>query len=413
MPESAPSQIKKKERTGSVQQVHVLNADEVQRRSHLAQLRRRKLTLISFVLMVLLPLAAVASYYFAVAADRYSVEAKFAIRSPGASSPSDFLGMVASVSTATSTGTDSYIVVDFIESRDLVDRLEEKIDLRAIYDTPLADPLMRLDSTSTKEDLVDYMARMVSVYYDTSSQILTLEVQAFTPEGAQTVSAAILEICDELVNKISEKIRQDTMRSAETEVARVEAVLDDHRRALAAFRDAQQDIDPAASVGSQMQLLGALEAELASARARLQSLTGFLNDDAPSVRILRGQIEAMEEQLEVQRARLGSGDLPDTPGGAVDDAATSLSDRVGTYEDLAVDLEFLQQAYFTALASREAARIEAGRAQRYLAAFVQPSLPEKALYPNRALNTLIFGCFALMLWAMGLMMVYVIREHSS
>ncbi len=393
--------------------MHVLNADEVHKRSHLAQRRRRRLTLISFVLLVLLPLSGVGYYYFAVAADRYAVEAKFAIRSPGAAAPSDFLGIVASVSATSSTATDSYIVVDFIESRDLIDRLEEKIDLRALYDTPLADPLMRLDSTTTKEDLVKYMSRMMSVYYDTSSQILTLEVQAFTPEGAQTVTAAILEICDELVNKISEKIRQDTMRSAEEEVARVETVLDGHRRALAAFRDTQQDVDPAASAGSQMQLLGVLETELASARARLTSLTGFLNDDAPSVRILRGQIEAMEEQLDVQRARLGSGDAAGVQATIPENNVTSLSDRVGTYEDLAVDLEFLQQAYFTALASREAARIEAGRAQRYLAAFVQPSLPEKSLYPDRVLNTLIFGGFAVMLWGMGVMLVYVIREHSS
>jgi capsule polysaccharide export protein KpsE/RkpR len=50
-----------------------------------------------------------------------------------------------------------------------------------------------------------------------------LEVQAFTAEDAERVSAAILEICDALVNEISALARLDAMRSAEKEVARVEA----------------------------------------------------------------------------------------------------------------------------------------------------------------------------------------------
>ena len=69
-----------------------------------------------------------------------------------------------------------------------------------------------------------------------------------------------------------------------------------------------------------------------------------------------------------------------TPNPASDNTLTS---RVGTYEDLAIDLQFLQKAYVTALASREAARLEADRAQRYLAAFVKPATPQRSTYPKR------------------------------
>ncbi|WP_370231844.1 hypothetical protein [Cognatishimia sp.] len=413
-PKVAPQQ-EKKPAEAPAPNVHVLNASEVQKRSYTAQRRRRRLTLASFVLLVLAPLAAVIYYYTTLAADRYAVETKFAIRSVSGAAPTDFLGIVSSVSSATSTTSDSYIVVDFIESRDLVDRLNERLDLVAIYNHPNADVLTRLDPEKSIEDVVSYLQRMVSVYYDTSSQIITLKVQAFTPEDATRVSAAILEICDALVNEISERERQDAMRSAEKELARVEVKLDEHRKALTAFRQSQQDIDPAASAGAQIQLLGELEGRLADAQARLASLTGFLDSDAPSVRILQSQISAIEQQLETQRNRLGSGltstsDTGDNTSGIGND---TLTERVGTYEDLAVDLQFLQQAYVTALTSREAARIEADRAQRYLTAFVKPAVPERSLYPKRVQNILIFAGFALMLWGIAVMIVYVIREHSS
>jgi len=392
--------------------VHVLNANEVHRRSRKAQRRRRIISIFSFMICVALPVV-LAVYYFALlAADRYAVETKFAIRSPSATGSMDIMGLVTGMSSATSTTTDSYMVVDFIESRDLIDRLEAQMDIRAIYSKPEGDWLMRLDADATKEDLVEYMSKVISIYFDTSSQILTLEVQAFTPEDAEAVSAAILDISDDLVNEISDRARQDTMRSAEREVARIETLLAEHRRQLAAFRQAEQDIDPAASALEQIGLLGGLERELAGARTRLSSLTEFLSDAAPSVRILQSQIEAMEAELAEQRSRLGTGQTQsDTTGSAV--AGGTFTDRVAIYEDLAVDMEFLQQAYLTALAAREAARLEADRQQRYLAAFVRPSLPERALYPQRTQSILIFAGFALMFWAIGVMLVYIVREHSS
>lgn len=415
MDSEAASQKEKKPVKTQAQNVHVLNSNEVQKRSHNAQRRRRRWTLASFVLFVLVPLAAVIYYYIAVASDRYAVETKFAIRSVSGSAPADFLGIISTASTASSTTTDSYIVVDFIESRDLIDRLSDRVNLVDIYSNSNADFLTRLDSDKTVEDVVTYMQRMISVYFDASSQIITMEVQAFTPEDAQEVSAAILEISDALVNEISERARLDAMRSAEKEVARVEKQLDDHRRALNEFRQSQQDVDPAASAGAQIQLLGQLEAQLADNRARLESLKGFLNDDAPSVRILKSQIEAIEQQLDSQRNRFGSGAQTSLSGSSNLEASSSatLTTRVGTYEDLAIDLQFLQQAYVTALASREAARLEADRAQRYLAAFVKPATPQRSTYPKRIQNILIFASFATMLWGIGLMIVYVIREHSS
>ncbi len=408
--ETAPAKEK------SAPKIHVLNAGEIHRRSHRAQRFRRFVTAFSFAIFVLLPAAFVTYYYLAISVDRYIVESKFAIKSPGSAAPTDLLGIVSGVSTATSTISDSYMLVDFIESRDLVDQLEDRLDLRAMFSDSTIDPLMRLDADSTKEDLVKYLSRVVSVYFDTSSQILTLQVQAFSPQDAQTISAAILAICDDLVNTVSERARLDTMRSAVGEVTRIELLLAAHREKISAFRQSQQEVDPTAAVGQQMVLLGKLEGEMANARAQLGSLAGVLNDESPSVKSLKRKIAAMESELQRQRSKIGTGTQKIGTLGtadAIQGIAPTLTSQIGVYEDLVVDLEFLQQAYFTALASREAARIEADRMQRYLAAFVKPSLPEKSLYPKRTANILIFIAFAIMLWSIGVMLVYVIREHSS
>lgn len=379
-----------------------------QRKRWSAQQWRRFWVYVTFVPCVVLPLALAALYFHSYAADRYAVEMKFAVKSPLSGGSSDFLGLMTGVNSSSSTTTDSYIVVDFIESQDLVQMLEDRIDLRAIYSKPADDMLMRFDPTLPKEDFAEYLARMVTVYYDVSSQIITVEVQAFTPEEAKAVAELVLKLCGDLVNDISERARLDTVRIAEEAVLRAENNLRDQRRKLAEFREHEQDIDPGRSVEAQNVLLGRVQGELADAETRMATLREFLSEDAPSVRYLQSQIDSLKLQLAEQKGKLGVGAIAGAQGDGI-----TLTARVGAYEELSVDLEFLQNAYVSSLASLEAARLEADRQQRYLAAFVLPKVPEKAIYPNRVLNIFVVFIFALMAWGLAVMTIYIIREHAT
>ena len=372
------------------------------RRTTLQQWRRR-LAIFTFVPFVILPVLLGIAYFGFIASDRYSVEVKFAIRSPTGFSPTDMIGMVTGASTAGSTILDSYIVSDFVESGELLDQLEKRIGIRAIYDNDAADFLMRFDGSNSREDFLDYFSWMRSVYFDTSSQVITLEVQAFTAEDAQLVAREILLLTEELINRLSEQARLDTVRTAESEVARVEKGLRAKRLAVSAFRERHQDIDPLASVGTKQTIVAALENELAASVSERDALLKRLSPSSPQIRIKNDKINALRAQIIDQRARLGSG---------TDETSESLTKRVGAYEELKVDLEFLERAYVSALSSLEAARLEADRQQRYLATFVRPAVPEEAIYPRRALNILLVVIFSVMGWGISVMVVYIVREHA-
>ena len=372
-----------------------------------AQRWRRFLVGVTFIPFVLVPIVLATIYYVYYASDRYAVEFKFAIRSPNSSMPSDLLGLVAGASSSGSTVVDSYIVSDFIKSRGLIDKLEKRIDLRAMYARKDADFLMRFDGSPFKEDFVKYMQNMISVYYDSSSQIMTVEVQAFTPEDAKSVADEILYLSGQLVNEISARARQDTVRAAQNEVKRTEQLLRDHRETVAKFREKEQEIDPTKSVEAQVVLLGRLTGKLTDAKTRLASLREFLSKDAPAVKILESQIKSLEAQVTSQKANMGGG-ASDQPAGK-----QTLTAQVGAYEKLSVDLEFFQRAYLSSLVSLESARLEADRQQRYLASFVVPTLPERALYPERALNIGLVVALALMSWGIAVMLVFIVREHIT
>ncbi len=358
----------------------------------------------SFVLLVIMPIVLSAVYFGFIASDRYAVEIKFAVRSPSGDGGSDLSGLMSGMSSGGITTVDSYMVTDFLKSRDLIDKLEARIDLRGMFDREGIDYFSRFSRTRPKEEFIKYLEWRINPYFDNSSQIISVEVQAFSAEDAKRLASEVLALSGELVNEVSERARLDTVRSAEEDVRRNEMLLRDHRAKMAQFRDDGQDIDPTRSVEAQQQLLGRLEGELSQKQTMLATLLEFLNVDAPRVKFLDSEIAALESQVAMQRARLGA-------GGGAGEGAETLSQRVSNYEELAVDLEFLQRAYVSSMTSLEAARLEADRQQRYLAAFVLPSLPEKAIYPYRFLDVVLVGVLAFMAWSITVLFGAIIREH--
>lgn len=385
-----------------------------------------RFTIISFVLCVLLPFAASCYYFAFVAADRYAVEVKFAIRSPSGGSGSDLLGLVTGSATAGSTEADSYMVIDYLESRQFVEEIAKRTDLEATYATEAADMLSRLPEGASKEDMVAYLPRMISGYFDSTSQIITVETQAFTPEDARKMAEGVIVVVTDLVNKVSERARQDTVRLAETELARAEAALRAQRAALSAFRDAEQKIDPAATAAAQETVLASLQGELSRSLTEMSSLREFLSEDAPSVRVLQSRIDSIRRQIAAERSQVGSGEEDAADAAPMDDTGVaeavgaagtaddgSLNSSVTQYEELRVDLEFRQRAYLSAMGSLELARVEADRQQRYLATFVMPSTPEEALYPKAFLSLVLIGVIAFMIWGVLAMFANIVREHVN
>ena len=154
-----------------------------------------------------------------------------------------------------------------------------------------------------------------------------------------------------------------------------------------------------------MQLVTGIETQLIELRARLGTLLASLDEDALPVVQLRKQIASLERQLlETQTEVTNETGDPSRVG-------RGLSSLLADYEKLQVDMEFAQKAYATSLASLERARAEADRQQRFLAVFASPGLPELAIYPYRGLNTFLVSISALILWSIGVLLAYSIRDH--
>ena len=104
-----------------------------------------------------------------------------------------------------------------------------------------------------------------------------------------------------LVNDLSIRARRDALAHAEEEVARAEARLKQALDAVRRFRETERSIDPVGDARAQTELIGGLERQLAELKARIAALRPSVSPDAPSLRNLMRQEEALEQQISAAR----------------------------------------------------------------------------------------------------------------
>lgn len=368
---------------------------------------RQKILKVSFVVCVVLPSLVGSMYYAFLASDRYVDGAGFTVRGMGGPSKIDVVGAFTGMASSGSTTSDSYIILKYLKSRDLLQQLQKDFDFRAAYSDQSIDFISRLNPELSIEGIVEYWEGVLKTTFDPTSGIITFNVEAFRAQDAHKISKLILKYVKNLVNHLSQKARADSVHYAEVEVKRSEMRLRQARKNLLKFREKEKSIDPTRSAQVQIELLGSLEKQLLDVKARMSALEGNVESDSPSLRSLRRKAEALEKQI------TGKGYEICTRDGAIKSGKPALSALLASYEGLEIDKKFAQEAYALALSSLENARMEADRQQRYLAVFRSPALPESSLYPRRVLSSCLLFLILSCIWAIGTLIAYSVRDHLS
>ena len=363
--------------------------------------RRSSLWWFSLLIIVAVPAAIAAAYYFLIATDQYVAEFRFALRSaePERHDPALFLQESIAPSVI---GVDSYALVQYLASRAIIDDLSATLDLRQIFSRSEADWPARLDLPVSIEELVRYWKRQVDAFFDATNGTIVVRARAFTPQDALKLAEGILASSERLVNDLSARARRDALRNAEDEVGRAEKRLKSALTRLREYRDKEGIIDPRKTADATIALAGRVRDELVRADTELSTLKHYMRDDAPSIKIL----EARVQSLEAQRRAVES-EVTDTEK----TRSEALSRVMGSYEQLESERTFSENTYQHALQALDHSRINADRQQVYLATFVQPTLPEEALYPRRLQSFLVVSGVAFAVWIISGFIVQSVRDH--
>jgi capsular polysaccharide transport system permease protein len=379
--------------------------------------------LLSLLLVVVAPVIAAGVYLFGIASNQYVAETRFAVRK---SEPAQFQGFgtssdkkssgdsdtaassTANVSSssllsgnASLAGEDAEIIASYIHSRAAVDDVSRVLDVRAIFQRPEADRWARLGSNTSEEGLVRYWNRMVSVYVEASSGIVTISASAFRREDALALSRAVLAASEHLANSLTLKMRADQTALAEGEVKRSEG---DVRFALAdltAFRDSQHLIDPVETSVSTGKLLMQLMSERITVEGQLYFTQRVQGPNAPGIAATKARLDSINKHIT---------ELQDQLAGAKE-TSKNMAATMARFEELELKKDFAERMFEFARKGLERAQLISMTQSIYLAVFMPPSLPQEYAYPLRLTDFFLVALAAVMTWISGATITASVLDH--
>lgn len=351
--------------------------------------RRRRLDLFATSLLivgVILPVTLMALYLYLIAADQYASKAAFSVRSEqGGAVSQGFLGAIASVG-GSGSAQDTDLLYDYIRSQDMVEAIDAKLDLRNIFRQRGEDMLLSVPPDASIEDLVRYWNRMVVVSKESRDGILRIAVRAFTPEDAQLILNEVLTASSDLINKLSQDARTDSLRLSRQLVDETRDQLRDNRRQLTEFRRDNRIITPEIEAETRSGLIAALQGKIADALVERDSITSYSSESDPRISAIDNRLKSLRTQLEKERVDLSQADKENDV------------DVYGVYEGLLLDQQMLNIAYGQALANEASAHAEARRQARYVAVHVPASLAQTPLYPHRQRIIFVTAAILFLIW---------------
>ncbi|SDX82022.1 sugar transporter [Roseicitreum antarcticum] len=365
---------------------------------------RHKMLIGSMIGMILLPLALVMAYLFVVAEDQYASNTGFTVRQEDSASASDLLGGLSQF-VGSSSGGNTDVLFEFIQSQEIVEEVQADIDLIGHYSQNWPrDAVFSIWPDATIEDLLWFWTRMVRVSYDRSSGLMDVQVRAHDPQVAQDIALRIVAESESMINALNATARRDTTINAERDLEVALERLRLAREAVAVFRARTQIVDPQADIQGRMGVLSNLQQQLAQALVEFDLLLQNTSDSDPRTVQARRRIEAIRARIEDERRNFTEQDV------TVD--GTNYPDLLARYEGLRVDQEFAEQTYRAALTALDQARSNAQRQTLYLATYIRPTLAQRPQYPERWVLTGLTFMFLTMIWTVAALVYYSIRDRG-
>lgn len=361
----------------------------------------------SFFVLVIVPTILFFLYTALWQSNRYVSETRVTVRAAQetkaiAGEGASLIGkLMSSGGGARSTIQDAYIILNYIKSPAIVRDLGTTAAMQRYFSVRQADYFSRLSKDDFRiEDLLKYWLNRVSASVDTVSSIVTVKVEAFQPQDAQSLAQEIVRLSESLVNNMSLRSRQDAVARAEKEVSLSADKLAAARDKLTAFRNKGALIDPSSKATSVGESIAKLTMDKIEIENSLSVLQGRLDEDAPTQRIQKSRLQTIERQIAELKKSLTDSNSNET-----------VSAQIASFERLKLEETFTESIYKISVSAFQRERQELEKQQLYLVVVVPPTSPESAAFPKPVVDSMLLFVGLSILWGIGALIAASVEDQ--
>ena len=354
------------------------------------------------IFLVIYMFSIVACIYWTIASDRYVSEAVVLVQNTetgGASSPSDLLSMFTGGS---GNKTDQMLLIEFLTSIDMLNKLDSELDLRGHYSDTNADIISRMWSKDiSTEWFYKYFKNRVTVAYDEYSGVVRISAQAFDPETATKITTLLVQNGEDFMNKLSHKIADEQVLflSQQVEISKNELLVANEQ--LLDFQNKRNMVSPTTEVENYQSLIANLEKQKSEILVKIDTLPANLGNNNHIKQSMLTNIKAIEEQISKLREKITN----------ANEKVSALNELADEERLLKMDVEFKKEIYSSTLSGLAKGKLSAARLIKNVGILQSPSKPQYAVKPERLYS--IAATIVVMLLVLGMLQLLkaVILDH--
>lgn len=295
---------------------------------------------------------------------------------------------------------DQLLLLEHLQSVDMLRKLDEKLDLRSHYSDSSHDIGSRMwfRDASIEWFLRHYLSR-VEIEFDDYAGVLRIRSQAYDPKTAKAVADMLVAEGEHFMNDMSHELARAQLDFLNAQVVQAQEQVQAASKKLLDFQNQKGLASPKVTAESIYGIISKLEGQRTEIQTQLASLPRGVERNHPARRTLQQQLAAVERQIDTEKAKLAS-----TSG-------LPLNSLVEEEQRLLLELEFQQDLYKTALAGMEKGRMDAARAIKQVSVLQRPMLPEYPWEPRRIYGVTATLCVTALIAGILHLLQSVILDH--
>lgn len=363
--------------------------------------KRSRLNWILALCMVVLPLLCIASYLFFVAQDRYLSESTVVVKQVSEAGTAAAGGLGVLLGANNVSVEDARYLKAYIESPDMLNRLDQKLDFSKEFQGNGADAIFQLESDASKEALLKYYRARLSVVLNEQNHLLTITTQGFSNDFTLRFNEEVLLESERFINDISQRVAKEQLIYSEQQLKEATTRLADSKEALIDYQNKNKIFDPLSNAEALGTLIAGFQAQLADLKTQERTLLSYLNADAPQVVALRSQILSVQQQINTEQSKLTSNN------------GIKLNRQAVQFESLKADVQFATDLYQLSLGALEKSRLETVQKLKNLVVISSPQLAQDAIYPRKLYILSSAFIILLLIYSFTRLTLSIIREHRD
>ena len=352
-------------------------------------------------IVIVAPMCLLVIYLLIFSQPRYVSESKVAVKRPNElDSASLNVGLLLGSATS-SSAEDALYLKEYINSPDMLQVLDKKLNFHQAFSQNGWDFLYHLPKHATTEYFLEYYRARLSVDYDEKTGLLAIQTQGFTPAFAQQFNQAVLKESERFINELSHKIAREQMQFAEDELQQSKLRLNQSKNRLLAYQNNNNVLDPEASAEAATTLVNTLISKKIELEADLRNQLTYLRQDAPQIISTQNAIKSLQEQIDIEQKKIAA------PEGK------KLNSMAADFEDLKTTVKFDSDIYALALQAIEKTRMESARKLKTLSVISSPQLPQESRFPNIPYLLASWLLVCCLLFGIAKLLIAIIEDHKD